>query len=627
MIMSGKNGNDLVNKSKTTFLFLDSSLEFQDYEKFMKKNDVKIITLDYESHKILKEKSIQHVISDTYLTLNEMDDIQSKSYDYTRWHENEKFKEYVTYEGISFGLLIQTEFNYFLVPFLKKFVEIKKIVQENKNSNFIISAILEKLIRKFSKNVQVISNTSIEEFYYDKVKIPIKIKNYSLSLNISKKNYDRMKRISGKLSNSLLKQNLTGKDSSILLVEFDPIRYRNLFLSMNEIKKNFSLYNVRRPPIWNKESFSIIKKSNCKIIDPQIKPNRKLYENDVKNVKKNLEHLFQLKEFEEFFSYQNESFWIIIQEILKNLLEKRVSEFIINIQKGIEIFEKFHFSSILVWSEIGSTEQILVKLAKQRGIPVILLQHGLFFDSGVKGAYEMNKFQGVYPIDADEIIVWGEIEKKHQIASGTPEDKIHVLGTPLFDNFSNTKNLEENIVTLATSGPVKENVFDLTVNTIERNIETIREICKGISKLHKKLFIKIHPSPDEFDPTELIQKIDKNIEVIKNGEITDFIEKSELFIIIDISTVIINAQMLKKPIISVTVKDSGYGIPSILASNSCLEATKENFELQIKKILNDKKLQNEIIEKSTNYRNNYVSNVGTASKKILNFLEEYEIKK
>ena len=302
-------------------------------------------------------------------------------------------------------------------------------------------------------------------------------------------------------------------------------------------------------------------------------------------------------------------------------------EFIINIKRGIEILNEFNFSSILVWSEIGSTEQILVKLAKQRDIPIILLQHGLFFDSGIKGAYEMNKFQGVYPIDADAIIVWGEKEKEHQIASGTSKQKIHVLGTPLFDNFSDIKNPEKNIVTLATSGPVKENVFDLTVDTIERNMDTIKEICKSISKLNKKLFIKIHPSPDEFDPTELAQRIDKNIEVVKNGEITDYIEKSELFIVIDISTVLINAQLLKKPTISVVVKDSGYGIPSILASNSCLKVTKENFEQQTEKILGDKKFQTEIIENSMKYISYYLTNVGTASEKILDFVVNYKLKK
>ena len=625
--MSGKNGTNFVNKFESVILLLDSSLEFQDYKKIIEGNDIKIITLDYESHKILREKKITHTISDIYLNRNEMEYIQSSSYDFARWYESEKMEKYLIYEGLNLGLLIQTEFNYFLVPFLKKFVEIKKIFEENKNVNFIVSATIEKIVKNFSEKIEVISSNSIEEFYYDKVKIPVKIKNHSISLNISKKNYDRIKKMSGKLSNLLLNQNILKKDDSVLLVEFDPIRYENLFLNMRQFKKNFSLYNVRRPAIWNKESFSIIKKSKCIIIDSEKKLNKSSYENDFENLKNNFKELFKLQEFKKIFSYQNESFWLIIQESLKNLLEKRLLEFIMNIRRGIEMFNEYSFSSILVWSEIGSTEQILVKLAKQRGIPIILLQHGLFFDSGIRGAYEMNKFQGVYPIDADEIIVWGEKEKEHQIASGTPKQKIHVLGTPLFDNFLDVKNTEKNIVTLATSGPVKENVFDLTVDTIERNMETIKEICKSISKSNKKLFIKIHPSPDEFDPTELAEGINKNIEVVKDGEIMDYIEKSELFIVIDISTVIIYAYLLKKPTISVVVKDSGYGVPSILSSNSCLKVTKDNFEQQKEKILNDDKFQTEIIENSTNDLSNYLTNVGTASEKILDFLVNYKLKK
>ena len=154
--MSGKNGTNLVSKFESVILLLDSSLEFQDYEKIVEENNIKIITLDFKTHNILKEKKIAHNISDAYLNRNEMEDIQSRTYDYARWHENEKMEKYITYEGINLGLLIQTEFNYFLVPFLKKFVEIKKIVEENKNANFIVSTTIEKIIKKFSGKILIV---------------------------------------------------------------------------------------------------------------------------------------------------------------------------------------------------------------------------------------------------------------------------------------------------------------------------------------------------------------------------------------------------------------------------------------------------------------------------------------
>lgn len=628
--MTGKNGNDLSNESETIFLFLDSSLRYEDYEKYLKRRYIKIITFDYKSHYVLYEKNIPHVISDSFLTLEDMDEIQSKSYDFARWHEDKRLQKSITYEGINLGLLIQTEFNYFLVPFLKKFVEIMKIYSENKKANFLGSQYLIEIMESFSANATVISKTTQnEEFYYDSVKIPLKIKDYSFSINVSKKNYDRIKNFTGQFINLFLKENMPKNDKSVLFVEFDPVRYHNLFLNMNKVKCNFSLYNIRKPPIWNKESFTIIKESNCNIIDSKkliSKSSRKLLEIDIKEMKINLEILFEREEFIEIFSLHSKSFWKLVKKTMKDLFEKRISELIINIQKGKKLFDENNFSSILVWSEIGSTEQILVKLAKQKNIPVVLLQHGLFFDSRTKGAYEMNKFQGVYPVDANEIIVWGEIEKNHQILAGITEKKIHALGSPLFDDFSDNVELSTNIVTLATSGPVKENVFDLTVKTIEKNIETIRTISQLVEKFNKKLIIKIHPSPDEFDPTELVQKISQDIEIIKNGDITEIIKKCDIFIVIDVSTIIINAQLLRKPVISVTVKDSGYGIPTVLTTNSCLQVNSKNFEEYFEKILTNKEFKNKILQNGDKYIKSYLSNVGTASEKILNFLATYNNK-
>lgn len=43
--MNGKNGNNLLNESETIFLFLDSSLRYEDYEKYLKWKHIKIIFL------------------------------------------------------------------------------------------------------------------------------------------------------------------------------------------------------------------------------------------------------------------------------------------------------------------------------------------------------------------------------------------------------------------------------------------------------------------------------------------------------------------------------------------------------------------------------------------------------
>lgn len=287
------------------------------------------------------------------------------------------------------------------------------------------------------------------------------------------------------------------------------------------------------------------------------------------------------------------------------------------------IFENYSFNSILVWSEIGSTEQILVKLAKRFGIKIVLMQHGLFYDSESAGTYNMNKFQGVYPLDADKYVVWGNIEEKHQIKRGTPPEKLVILGSPIYDGIANTieKNELQNYILLATSGPVKENAFDLTVETIEKNRKTIKKICEVVSKMNKKLVIKLHPSQDEFDPSYLAKEINPNIVVTKTGSISQLIKSCDIFVMIDASTVVLDAHLLKKPVISVLVKDNDYGIPSVL-SQSCLLTDMDNFETTLKKVLADENLRKSLVEKGIAYVKDYLINQGSASMKLLKFLNE-----
>ncbi len=173
-------------------------------------------------------------------------------------------------------------------------------------------------------------------------------------------------------------------EKSILLVEFDPVKYRQFFSSMSKSMSNVILYNRRRPAIWNSNSYNSIKKSNCKIVTLYDLMNKNL-EINIKNgetsvANKVISALANADFLEAYFSTYSHSFWEIIEKKFKNLLKKRFLDSIKEIEIASELLEKYQFSSIVVWSEIGSAEQIIIKLAKKHAIPVVLLQHGLFFD-------------------------------------------------------------------------------------------------------------------------------------------------------------------------------------------------------------------------------------------------------
>ena len=608
------------------FLF-DSSCNLKELNQDIEDKNSLVITFDYESHQLLNKNNIKHEISDNYLNRLELETIQKKSYELVEWFKEEKLNE-LEYKGINVGSLIRVEFNYFLVPFLKNFVTIIKIYQKYNSAEFRTSILLHEIVRTLTNNVKKLNKNSVtkEEFYYDSITIPLKIKNHSFSFKLSKNRFLKLKNISEKSIHRFFgPKKLHMNKKSILLVEFDPVRYRH-FLSTSKNASSIMLYNRRRPTIWNSNSYNSIKKSNCRIVTLYDLINKNL-EINIKNGESSVEDkvssaLSNTDFLEAYFSIYDHSFWKIIEKKFKNLLKKRFLDSIKEIEIASELLEKYQFSSIAVWSEIGSTEQIIIKLAKKHTIPVVLFQHGLFFDDELEETNQMNKFQGVFPIDSDEIIVWGDIEKNHQLKNGIREEKIHVLGNPYYDRIRNRSNPKTNHILLATSGPVIENSIDLTIETIEKNQATIKKICEVTTNLQKNLVIKLHPSPDEFDPTSLAREINPRIKVHKTGEILKLIEDCDVFVVIDISTVILDAQLLGKPVICVQVKDSGYGIPSVLTSNSCLIANKDNFQEILMRVLTDSKYRQEAIERGYNYAKSYLVNVGCTSEKILEHLNK-----
>lgn len=80
--------------------------------------------------------------------------------------------------------------------------------------------------------------------------------------------------------------------------------------------------------------------------------------------------------------------------------------------------------------------------------------------------------------------------------------------------------------------------------------------------------------------------------------------------------------MLHKPIISIPIKNNGYGLPTAFKNGSCLINKLENLEGNIKNILsmnNTKQIKNEIISSEL-----YISNQGYSSKKSLDFLSKFK---
>jgi len=608
-----------MNPSKNIFL-LDSEINWSN------NRDSQIITFDFDSHDALNKKSVSHLISDTFLSKNELLDIQKNAYLLSDWYKEETLEENIVYENVNLGSLIQAEFINILVNYSKRFLECLNIIRKfGADENYHCSGLTYEIMKHFSVKVEKINDSSDDNLFFPldslKVKMKLGIKNYSTELEISQNLFKKLKKITEKSSRFLSNKGVDLSQKNILISEFNTIP---------EFKLNFIFYNRRQPTVWNTKTFFMIKKSGVIVENDDTLMNNEIKKN-IKNDKKNIEikinNIFKNTDFfDSFFSINRNSFWVPFSSHFITYFKKRALEFIKEIQLAKELLNKFHFSFILLHSEVGPNEKILLQLAKLKKIPTFLLQHGIMNDS--VDAYDYNVYRGLIPIESDHAIVWGKVYEDYFRQIGIPKEKIHTIGTPIYDKLKDLNSIdsEEGYVLLATSGPTKEVTFDLTIENIEKNIETIKKIAEIVVSHDKKLIVKLHPSPDEYDPSKILRKINPGIEIIKTGNIAELIKKCILFIVIDVSSAIIDAHLLRKPVLSVPVKVAKFGIPTLLKNDSCAFTDLSSFEKIFYQMIDDDEFRNKIIKNANKSIQKYVSFPYDGATTLLTFLEKFENK-
>ena len=622
-----------MNDNSKFIILFDSVLDFNDLNEINAKNKSKIISFDYDTHKILKDKKINHEISDNYLSKKDLRMIQKTAYKVSEWFDTDEILEYISYQGVNVGSLIQDELINILVNYTKKFFELYKISKQFDNFTFFGSHIFCEIMKFFSKNTIKFKNSkkeSFEQLPLDSIKMKMKIgtKNHSIEFGISKNLFKKLKIVSEKSIKLLLPKNNLVKeiDKNILIIEFNAIQYESFFDKMPNSNINFFMYNRRRPAFWNFQGYNLVKQSGC-FVETESSLSDTNFKKTVSDGKLQMEtkllSLFSKESFfKSFFSLDGISFWLTFKSFFQEFLRKRTFEFIEEIELTKKLMEKYHFSSILILSEAGSNERIAIQLARQKQIPVCLLQHGAIYDT-IEG-YDMNVAQGVIPLKSDNYLCWGKTTEEYSKRVGINSEKIHSIGSPIFDKlrFDQRDSSKNDYLLLATSGPTKEDASDLTVEIIEKNISAIKKVCEFATKHNKKLIIKTHPSLDELDPSFITKQINPEIKVIKEGKISPLIQSCELLITIDFSSVILDAHILGRPVISLSVKDNGWGIPPALKNNSCLVSDIEKLNDNLKDVLNNKEVRNQLIKNGTKSSNQYLSYQNNSSSNLIGFLEE-----
>jgi len=615
-----------LEKTSDNILLIDSTVTENDLQN-LKKTFKKIITFDIESDRKLITKKVLHDVSDALIDKSELKMIDSTCINLCQWYNENNGNEVLSYENINIGSLYRIEFYNFLIPILKKFLTMKKLNELYPNSTFLCSSELSKICAQLAINFMPLSTKSLDiELTWDKIQLNL---TRSISLKLSKKNYNKIKDLSKFVGNLVVK---THSDASLQnnfgLVEFDPIKYEKIFQESNNFEGNLHLYNRHRPVIHNVKSLKIIKKSKILPFVPpkdSSKINKTLIENSQKTLLDNFNKFISNdNSLREFFKFCDMDLWSFLKPYIIKIFENKLLDSLYEIESAKNFLLNTDLKFVIILSECGFTEQIIIKLAKKLSIKIILLQHGIITDDEFSSFDYNTIIAGVLPLESDYFFSWGIISSEYISQLASVKSQIKLIGNPNLDRIlSKKKNTKQNsnTVLLLTTGPRNQHSIGNHVPTWNEYEQLIESLYTSISKSKLNLIIKRHPDIAENDfSTKLYKKL-ADVQIFKSGDVSDLIMDSNLVVSVGVSSAILESQVVEKPVISINVDYDIYG-PTKYIPNSCPHIQVAEFENILSKLVDEPQMIDELIQKGKSSINDSISNIGNSSKILFHTLNE-----
>ena len=330
------------------------------------------------------------------------------------------------------------------------------------------------------------------------------------------------------------------------------------------------------------------------------------------------------KSLREFFKFHDMELWSFLKPYIIKIFENKLFDSLHEIESAKNFLLHTDLKFVIILSECGFTEQIIIKLAKKLSIKIILLQHGIITDDE-SSSFDYNTIiAGVLPIESDYFFSWGKISSEYIHQLNNTNSQIKLIGNPNLDRIlSKKKNINQNsnTILLLTTGPRNQHSIGNHVPTWNEYEELITSLYSSISKFKWNLIIKRHPDIAENDFSTNFYKKFSDVQIFKSGDISDLLMDSKLVVSVGVSSVILESQAVEKPVISINVDYDIYG-PTNYIPSSCPHIEIEEFENILSKLVEHPKMIDELIVKGKNSITHSISNVGNSSKILFDTLGE-----
>src|SRR5438445_12060497 len=140
-----------------TFFLVDESVDLETIKiKVNEYKNSKIVSFDFNTHKLLSENGIAHNKIEDYLDNSDYQKIDDSVVSLSvNWYKKKNLEPYLEYRNINLDSLLEIEMPSFFFPTMKKFYGVLRLYDKDKPSMIVAPITISNIVKTISNEVHV----------------------------------------------------------------------------------------------------------------------------------------------------------------------------------------------------------------------------------------------------------------------------------------------------------------------------------------------------------------------------------------------------------------------------------------------------------------------------------------
>ena len=611
-------------------LYLLENINDNNLKKTINTDDSEIITFDYFSHNILSAHQIKHRIMDEYLEERDREKFFRLAASFWEWYNILDEKNFTFHNINLLSIIDRNELHEFLMDLIPKIKAIKNILAQMNFTKIYASFQIYQLLENNTDYDVILfeDNKNDTSLTHDEIVLSSDNIPFSIKPKLNRAKFRMIKKNQEKITSKVfrLRKDIPEK-KKIVLIEFNPEVYEDLLYEMQKKKLQPILINFRRPATWSLNSISILRKTESLVILPedflgkeilaQIKEEKKSILLKIEDTLKN-----EASKMSNIFNYEEIKFHKILMDLFIRILRERLEEYMIQILVSEKLDESENIVGGITLNLSGETEKSFSKVIKK--FPIILLQHA--FSNYTKPLMFLDVLDD-FRFFKDKIAVYGNVLQEYLLSTNLiSEDKIIVCGSPKHDSFRPIiKKSGKKKIILVTLRPIISHVEGIRIELYKKYETAINSIIESCSNLsNNEIIFKLHPQQNSNNKflKDVIKEKNTGAKIIQSTSIKKLLIDCDLHVNLapdnfDISSVILEAMILKRPTLNIQLQSTPFEFEIIKENAIKTVMYDSDIKEEISELVFNKEKINQLLKKSEAYLNKYLSNHGNASKTLV----------